>query len=435
MRILHLLAGAGGMYCGGCLHGNTLAAALREAGEDVILAPLYTPIRTDEDDVSIDRVALGGANVYLQQRWAVFRHLPAFVDRLLDHATLLDRLAKLAPVTRPEKLGPLTVSMLRGEEGHQRKELQKLIHWLRQETQPEVIHLSNVLLAGLAGPLSRELGVPVVCTLAGEDAFLEKLPPPYDRQALDVLRRRIGDMAALIAMNQYYAELMAERLAVSRDKIHVIPPGLNLVGHATQPPLRTDRKQVTIGYLARVCHDKGLHVLAEALIRLAADKDLPPVRLHAAGYLDRVDRSYLRGIQSRLAKAGLADRFHYAGELDRAAKIAFLQSLDVFSVPTVHPESKGLFALEAWANGIPAVLPDHGTFPEMVEDTGGGLLCRPDDPGELAVALKRMILDPQWAADCGRGAQQAVHNRYNAQVMARRTMDLYRAVQSRKRPD
>ena len=88
MKILHLLAGAGGMYCGGCLHGNTLAAALRKAGEDVILAPLYTPIRTDEDDVSIERVALGGANVYLQQRWALFRHLPALVDRFLDHATL-----------------------------------------------------------------------------------------------------------------------------------------------------------------------------------------------------------------------------------------------------------------------------------------------------------------------------------------------------------
>ncbi len=431
MKILHLLAGAGGMYCGGCLHGNTLAAALREAGEDVILAPLYTPIRTDEDDVSIDRVALGGANVYLQQRWAVFRHLPAFVNRLLDHAKLLDRLAKLAPATRPEKLGALTVSMLQGEQGHQRKELQKLIHWLRQEIQPEVIHLSNVLLAGLAGPLSRELNVPVVCTLAGEDAFLEKLPPPYDRQAMDELRRRIDDVAGLVAMNAYYAELMAERLEVARDKIHVIPPGLNLAGHATQPPRRTDRKQVTVGYLARVCHDKGLHVLVEALIRLAADKDLPPVHLHVAGYLDRADRPYLQEIQSRLMKAGLDDRFHYAGELDRVEKIAFLQSLDVFSVPTVHPESKGLFALEAWANGIPTVLPDHGAFPEMVGDTGGGLLCRPDDPGDLAAKLKELVQSPETARDCGHKAQQAVHSRYNADLMAQRTIELYRRVLGR----
>ena len=48
MKIVHLVAGAGEMYCGSCLHANTLAAALRREGHDVLLAPLYMPLRTDE---------------------------------------------------------------------------------------------------------------------------------------------------------------------------------------------------------------------------------------------------------------------------------------------------------------------------------------------------------------------------------------------------
>ena len=64
------------MYCGSCLHDNTLAAGLLELGEDVLLVPTYTPIRTDETDVSQRRLFFGGINVYLQQKSALFRHTP-----------------------------------------------------------------------------------------------------------------------------------------------------------------------------------------------------------------------------------------------------------------------------------------------------------------------------------------------------------------------
>ena len=427
MNIIHLAAGAGRMYCGSCLHSNTLAAALRTAGEDVLLVPLYTPIRTDEENVSVSRVALGGINVYLQERSVLFRHTPWFLDRLLDRPWLLRRVARSGSITRPERLGRLSLSMLRGEQGRQRKELEKLVVWLQRETRPNVIHLSNVLLAGLVRELTRRLHVPVVCTLSGEDIFMEKLSEPYRSQAREVLRERAGDLAALVAMNRYYADFMAAYLSVPRERIHVIPPGLNLAGHATRPPVRKG-EPTTIGYLARVCPEKGLHQLVEALIVLAGDEDLPRVRLRAAGYLDKADRPYLDGCQRRLADCGLADRFQYVGQPDRAAKISFLQSLDVMSLPTIHPESKGLSVLEGWANAVPVVLPEHGAFPEMVEDTGGGLLCEPCNPAALAAGLKRMIGEPDLAAECGRRAQQAVHARYNADTMARRTIELYKTV-------
>ena len=234
-------------------------------------------------------------------------------------------------------------------------------------------------------------------------------------------------------MNRYYADFMADYLAVPRQRIEVIPPGLNLEGHGAGKVENTLPKQsITIGYLARICPEKGLHQLAEALKILADDKGLPVVRLRAAGYLDEAERPYLNKIKHQLEIWRLADRFEYLGELDRPGKIAFLQSLDVFSVPTVYRESKGFYVLEAWANGVPAVLPAHGAFPEMVEDTGGGLLFEPGKPQALADALKQMIQNPDFAAQCGRRAQQIVRERYNADIMARRMVQWYKKVVKEK---
>jgi glycosyltransferase involved in cell wall biosynthesis len=414
------------------MQGNTLAAALRGAGEDVLLVPVYTPLRTDEEDVSIGRVVFGGVNVYLQQHSALFRHTPWSLDRLLDRPGLLRWLSRRGLSTRPEQLGGLTVSMLRGEQGRQRKELEKLIHWLRKESRPELVHLSNVLLVGMARELRRQLDVPVVCSLSGEDGFLEGLTEPHYSEARDVLRERCADLDALVAMSRYYADFMAEYLSVPRERIHVIPPGLNLSGHGTdggaEPREASEERPARIGYLSRIAPEKGLHQLAEAFALLAGEEGLPPVRLAAAGYLDESNRPYLDEIRSLLADQGLGDRFEYAGELDRAAKIAFLESLDVMSVPAVHPESKGLTVLEAWANAVPVVLPDHGAFCEMIQDSGGGLLYEPGNPQALAAALRRMIEERTFAAECGRQAREFVHRHHTAPLVAERTMELYRTL-------
>lgn len=428
MTFLHLVAGAGGMYCGSCLHGNTLARALRGLGQDVLLLPLYTPIRTDEEDISLGRVAFGGINVYLQEHSALFRHTPWLVDRLLNSPRLLRWAARRASSTRPEQLGRLTVSMLRGEEGRQRKELQKLVRWLKEEIRPDLIHLNNLLLAGMARELARQLDVPVVCTLSGEDIFLEKLPEPYRHQAREILVERCGDLAAMVAMNGYYADVMADYLRTDRKRIDVIRPGLNLEGIELVGQPRRETNTLTIGYLARVCPDKGLHQLAEALMLLVEDPQLPPVRLLAAGYLGTGDRPYLEKIRRRLAEYGMAERFEYVGELDRSAKHAFLRSLDVMSVPTVYRESKGLSVLEAWANGTATVLPAHGAFPELTEQTGGGLLYEPGDPAALARSLKRLLEDRPLAAKHATGAQAIVHRQFNARRMAHETLDLYERV-------
>jgi glycosyltransferase involved in cell wall biosynthesis len=424
MRIAYITAGAAGMYCGSCLHDNTLAAALLELGEDVLLVPTYTPLRTDEVDVSLKRVFFGGINVYLQQKSAVFRHTPWWFDRMLDHPALLEVASRRAGSVDPTQLGDMTVSMLRGEAGRQRKEVEKLVDWLVTDVRPDVVHLSNSMQLGMTRMLRERGGLPVVCQLSGEDIFLEKLGPPYYEEARALLRERAADVAAFIAMNRYYADFMAEYLAVDRGRIRVIPHGLNLDGHGRRIEKQPNEPRM-IGYLARICEDKGLHLLIDACERLAARNDLPRFTLQAAGYVGAADRPYLQKLEQRAAADPLAGRFVYRGELDRAQKIAFLQSLDVFSVPTVYRESKGLPALEAMANAVPVVLPDHGSFSEMVADTGGGLLCQPHDPADLAEKLAELLRDPMRATQLGLAGQQAIQDRYHAAEMARQTRDLY----------
>jgi glycosyltransferase involved in cell wall biosynthesis len=113
------------------------------------------------------------------------------------------------------------------------------------------------------------------------------------------------------------------------------------------------------------------------------------------------------------------------GELDRPQKIDFLQSLDVMSVPTVYREAKGLPPLEAMANAVPVVLPAHGSFPEMIADTGGGLLFRPLDAADLADKLAQVLRDPHQAIQLGLAGQMAIRDRYHARRMAERTRELY----------
>ena len=428
MKIVHLIAGAGPMYCGSCMHGNTLAAALRKAGADVMLAPVYTPVRTDEANVSIDRLAMGGINVYLDESLPLWRRMPAMVRHLLDWPSLVSWAARRGSSTRPEHLGRLTVAMLRGEDGPLKNDVHPLIDWLQADVRPDIVHLSNVMLAGLARPLREHLGVPVVATLSGEDSFLEKLPAPYHAQARAELCARAADLAGLVAMSRYYADFMSGYLAVPREKIDVIRPGLNLDGFGGERGKAEGPGEdlpKTIGFLGRICADKGLHLLVEALYAMRNARDVPPHCLRVAGYLDRPDRAYLAEIQKRLAAWGMADRFEYLGELDRAGKIDFLQSLDVLCLSSVIRESKGLPVLEAWAGGVPAVLPDHGAFSELVADTGGGLLYDPQRPDTLVEALSRMLRDDVFAAECGRRARLAVHKRYTAERESREMLALY----------
>src|ERR687894_2039304 len=141
MKILSFTAGAGLMYCGSCLRDNALAAELIRRGHDVLLMPVYTPTLTDEPNVSSGRVFFGGISVYLEQHSALFRRTPRLLDRLWDSKLALKLATRGSIQTSPRVLGELTVSMLRGEEGNQRKEFEKMLDWLKTEPPFDIVSL------------------------------------------------------------------------------------------------------------------------------------------------------------------------------------------------------------------------------------------------------------------------------------------------------
>jgi glycosyltransferase involved in cell wall biosynthesis len=422
VKIAYVASGAGNMYCGSCIHDNTLAAALIKLGQQVALIPTYTPIRTDEDSVSIDQVFFGGVNVYLQQKSSLFRHTPKSIDQLLNNRQLLKYISRFTSSTDARELGPMTVSVLKGEEGNQKKELHKLTEWLKESYQPDLIHLTNAMFVGFARELKRVLQVPVLCSLQGEDIFLEQLLEPYRTTALEILRERARDVDSFIATSQYYAGFMADYLQLPISRIDVVQLGLNLRGHGEAQAHKPDAPFV-IGYLARICPEKGLHQLVEAF-NVLVERGLNTV-LRAAGYLGNHDREYFKDLQNKISNYGWKDRFEYIGEIDRMQKIKFLNGLHVLSVPTVYREPKGLYVFEALANEVPVVQPAHGAFPEWIEATGGGLLVAPGSATALADGIQSLYRNPELRKDLGRRGKEAVHRNFSDLDMAKNTLRLY----------
>lgn len=423
MKIVYITSGAAGMYCGSCFRDNALAAELLRRGQEVILVPTYTPTRTDEPNVSQKRVFFGGISVYLEQHFPMFRKTPWRLDRLWDSTLALKLATRTSITVDPQKLGELTVSMLRGEEGNQRKEIEKLMSWLKTESPPDVITLPNSLLISLADPIKRAVGSPVCCTLQGEELFLEGLVEPYRSQALDLIRERIGSVDLFIAVSHYCADFMSEYLEIPRDRIEVVPLGINLQGYEARKPPKA--APFTIGFFARVAPEKGLHLLCETYRLLRQRSDFPDSRLEVAGYLGHEHKPYLQAIQKQMKEWGLADEFHYRGVLDRQEKIEFLQGLHVMSVPATYDEPKGMSILEAMASGVPVVQPRRGAFTEIVEKTGGGLLVEPDDCEALGEGLMSIWEDSELAARLSRQGYEGVRRHYSAAQMADRALEVY----------
>jgi glycosyltransferase involved in cell wall biosynthesis len=415
------------MYCGSCLRDNALAAALLARGHDVVLTPVYTPTRTDERNVSQAHVFFGGISVFLEQQVPLFRRSPKVFDRLWDAPWVIRLASKRQIKVDPKSLGEMTVSMLRGERGFQAKEIAKLLDWLRTEPRFDVINLPYVLLIGLAEPLKRQLRAPICCTLQGEDLFLDGLGAPYRQECLDLIRAGSRHVDAFIPVSRYYLDYMPEYLGLPREKMHLVPLGINMEGYSPRAPRRPG--PFTIGYFARIAPEKGLHVLCEAYRALRLMPGLPGTsRLRVAGYLPPEHQSYLAEIRRTMHDWGYGAEFEYLGEVDRAGKQAFLQSLDIFSVPATYEEPKGMFLLEALANGLPVVQPRRGAFPEIVNNTGGGLLVEPDDPTALAAAMLDLWKDPDKAASLGAAGARGVREHYDVGRMAEAAEHVYRTV-------
>jgi glycosyltransferase involved in cell wall biosynthesis len=418
------------MYCGGCLRDNALVAALRKLGHQVLMVPLYLPLTLDEEDQSAGTpLFFGGISVYLEQKSPLFRGAPGWLHDLFASRRLLQWAAGKAAKTRAADLGELTLSMLRGEAGNQARELEALITWLKTQPKPDVLCLSNALLIGMARRLKTELRVPVACALQGEDFFLDALPESHRAACWQALAERATEVDLFIAPSRYFGNLMRERLGLPADRVQVVHNGINLDGYQAEvqsPKSKVQSAGVPIlGFFARMCREKGLDTLVEAYIVLRQRGRVGNLKLRVGGSCGPADGAFVDSLRARLRASGLLGDVEFHPNLDRASKLAMLRSLSVFSVPALYGEAFGLYVIEALAAGVPVVQPRTAAFPELIEATGGGVLCAPGDARALAEAVEELLLDRARARALGEAGRQAVTKRFSAAAMAQATLQLY----------
>ncbi|MHC4432614.1 MAG: glycosyltransferase family 4 protein, partial [Planctomycetota bacterium] len=290
---------------------------------------------------------------------------------------------------------------------------------------PDIMCLSNILLVGLAGPIKKRLGVPVVCLLQDEDGFLDGLPSPYCDQAWHTIIERSKDVDAFIAVSKYYAQAMRERLRVDSERVHVVYTGISLDQYASaqQAP-----ELPIIGYLSRMCAERGLDTLVDAFIKLKRQERLASARLRITGGRRSDDKVFIEQMRRKLRSAGLLDDVEFLDDFTAAARADFLQSLSVLSVPEKQPMAYGLYVLEALAAGVPVVEPATGVFPELLELTGGGVLCEPGNPDALADAIAGLLLDRDHARELGRRGREVIFETFDINKTAAEIVHTYGAI-------
>jgi glycosyltransferase involved in cell wall biosynthesis len=428
MNIVQITPGAGAMYCGNCFRDNALVAALRKLGHDTLMIPLYLPLTLDEADQSAGTpIFFGGINVYLEQMAPLFRHAPHWLHSWLASPALLKWAAGKAAKTRPQDVGELTLSMIRGEEGNQARELVELIAWLKTQPPIDLICLSNALLIGLVRQLKKELRTPVVCMLQGEDSFLDSLPPTQRDKAWSALAERAAEADLFIAPSRYFGGLMGRRLGLPAERVRIVSNGINLDNYT---PAAVPPDPPVLGYFARMCREKGLDTLIEAFIAIKRRGRVKNLKLRVGGGLGPSDESFVQALKDRLQACGLAGDVEFFPNLDRAQKQSFLRSLSVFSTPALYSEAFGLYVIEALAAGVPVVQPRHAAFPELIEATGGGVLCEPGDTDSLATAIEKLLLNRDQARALGEAGRTAVRDKFSVERMAREMMQLFQEVQA-----
>lgn len=433
MNIVQLTPGAGAMFCGNCLRDNAFVKTVRAMGHQVLMVPLYLPLTLDEPDQTGNTpIFFSGISVYLRQKSGLFRYAPSWIDDVFASPRLLRWAAGCAAKTRAADLGDLTLSMLQGELGNQARDLELLLNWLKAQPRPDVVCLSNALLIGMVRTLKQELGAPVVCTLQGEDSFLDGLPEPHRSACWGMLSLRAREVDLFIAPSHYFANRMRDRLGLSGERVRVVYNGINLEGYETTSETRNSNAVVTgqsphtaassappiLGFFARMCREKGLDTLVDAFIQVRRQGRIPNLKLHIGGSCGPADQPLVDSLCEKLRAAGLDGDTGFFPNLERTAKIAFLRSLSIFSVPAGYGEAFGLYIIEALAAGVPVVQPNTAAFPELVEVTRGGMICEGTVTG-LAAAIEELLLDPVRARALGDAGRRSVFERFSAEAMTR----------------
>jgi len=432
MKIINIVPGFGGsFYCGNCLRDGVFVKTLQSLGHDAVLLPIYLPLTYNKyEQASQVPVFYGAVNIYLKQNFPVFRHMPVWLYRFFDSRPMLRYAAKKAGSTRATGLEEMTWSMLQGSEGLQAEELSQLINYLKHHEQPDVIHLSNSLLLGLARKMKEELNVPVVCSLQDEDVWIDDMSADYRDKLWNVMASKGGDVDAFVAVSSYFGQVMKGKIQIPDNKLHIIPIGVNpdqyrVFSPSLNPPV--------IGYLSRMCEENGFEVLIDAFILLKKQSNFKNTRLKLNGGKTGDDKRFINKQVKKLRKNGFLQDVEFQEDFTNANLPSFFQNLSVLSVPVLRGEAFGMYQLESMASGIPLVQPALGAFPEIIASTGGGITYQPNTPDALAAAFADLFSKPDLLQKMSLAGRNAIVQNYNTQALTRKMVGVYEeVVHSRK---
>lgn len=423
MNIIQIIPGSGGsFYCGNCLRDSKYVDALRALGHQVVKIPMYLPLFSDEHDITDIPIFYGAISTYLKQVYPVFRKAPKWFDTLLNSKPMMKMAASMAGSTRAKGLEDMTISMLLGEQGEQKEELDKMVDWIVEHCQPDIIHISNALLLGLARKLKEKTGVPVLCSLQDEDVWVDAMQPRFQQKIWDLMHERAGDVDALVAVSNFFAETMKEKMNLPAEKVHTFYLGVDADDYEFVP---VSEKERNIGYISRMCHENGFDIVVDAFIELKKQPGFEDVKLIATGGSTGDDAKFIKEQKRKIKENNLEAVFEIIPEFEGDKRHDFFKKVSLVSVPVRIGEAFGMYLLESMASGIPVVQPALGAFPEIVDISGGGVTYSPNTPEKLKEIWTDLLNDSPKMEQLSFSAQKGTKEKFNIHNHAAEIIGLY----------
>lgn len=427
MKIMHIIPGSGGsFYCGNCLRDSKFVEGMRKSDHTVVKLPMYLPLFADEHDLEKEiPVFYGAISIYLKQMFPVFRKAPVWIDKLLNSGIMLKLAAGMAGSTNAKGLEEMTVSMLLGEEGQQKEELERMIDWIATNCDPDIIHLSNALLLGLAHRLKEKMNIPVICSLQDEDVWVDVMEPDFRDKVWKLMSTRGNDVAAFVSVSDFYAKEMKQKMNLPKEKLKSVHIGIYPEDYKYAAPSIKDRN---IGYVSRLNEENGLGVLVDAFIELKKNKEFDDVKLILTGGSTGDDKKFLRKIKRKISFNRLTKYVEIHPEFEDEGLQEYFKKVSVISVPVLNGEAFGIYLLESMASGIPVIQPAAGAFPEIINTSGGGKLFEPKNSSALAKSLMELLADPEEHNRLSKAGREGVEKYFHIDDQVKKMIEIYEGV-------
>ena len=386
--------------------------------------PLYLPPdKTTSSESGFDKnVFFGAISMFLREKIPFLRNMPAFFDKFLDSKLFLRFAAKQAGTTSTEGYEELTISMIEGDNAFRKAEVDRLVRYLIKDGKPDVIHLSNALILGIARQLKKRIDVKVVCSLLNEDDWIDDMEEPFRSRAWQMIAKESGYVDMFITPSNYYRELFKSKTGLKGENVHVIPLGFD---PEKEEVSRTEREPSSIGFFSRVNNYNGFDKLVDAFIEMKKQDQIPGLSLKICGGYTGVDKEFISAQIRKIRENKLEKSVKIYPEFEGDKKLEFFRDVDVISVPVRKYDGYGLYLLEANASGIPVVQPATGAFPEIVERTGGGIIYSPDTVSELADNLTKLLKDRKKLASLGEMGSRMVRQELSLARMSAGLAEVY----------